>query len=155
MSDTTIRRMQSSDLSSVVQLEQRSFPYPWSENNFRDSLEADDECWVMEVDQMIVAHGVMTLVCDDATLLNVAVCPRFQGKGIGYQLLCFLLDVVTRRGARNCFLEVRPSNNRAIGLYQKLGFEVVGRRKDYYPSDGAREDALVMQLEINHANSRN
>lgn len=153
MSASTIRRMQSKDLTLVVALEQRSFPYPWSEKNFRDSLDSGDECWVLQLNEKIIAHGVMTLVCNDATLLNVAVCPEYQGQGLGKTLLRFLLDLVISQGAECCFLEVRPSNENAIGLYQHFGFEVVGRRKDYYPSEGSREDALVMQLEFKSCDS--
>ena len=152
---TTMRHLQVSDIDSVVALEKLSFPHPWSKQNFLDSLSANDECWVMLLDGELIGHGVMTVVCEDATLLNIAVMPKYQGCGLGKRLLNFLLDVVVQQGAKSCFLEVRPSNENAIALYRNFGFNIVGRRKNYYPGHEKREDALVMQLELHHAHGTN
>ena len=80
----------------------------------------------------------------NAELRTFAVVPPFQGKGYGRVLLTELCSRLASCGIENLFLEVRPSNPAALSLYRKLGFEEISRRKDYYPTHGGREDAIVM-----------
>ncbi|RPH86843.1 MAG: ribosomal-protein-alanine N-acetyltransferase [Desulfobacteraceae bacterium] len=88
----------------------------------------------------------MFLVSDgELQLVNIAVHPELRDKGLGRKLLNHLLLEADSRAAEKIFLEVRPSNRGAIGLYEKLGFKVLYRRPRYYTPEG--EDALVMVLE--------
>ena len=84
----------------------------------------------------------------EAHVLNVCVSPAAQGRGHGRRLVRRLLDLARWHRAERVFLEVRPSNPRAIALYHDLGFNEIGRRPGYYPAGHGREDALVMAIEL-------
>ena len=143
----SIRPMTEPDLPAVAALECAAYPYPWSEGSFRDSLLTGDDCWLLEVDDELVGHGVLTTVLDDATVLNIAIHPRYQQQGWGQKMLSHLLMAAKAKQAKNCFLEVRKGNVSALALYARAGFQEVGCRRGYYPAEGGREDALVLQLE--------
>lgn len=137
------RPMQAQDLDAVVALEQQTFSHPWSRQLYADAL-ASYECWMLYVDSEHVGHGVISQVLDEAHLLNIAIADGQQGKGLGLQLLEHLMQRAIQRGCVECFLEVRASNHAAYGLYERYGFNEIGRRRDYYPAAGGHEDALVM-----------
>jgi ribosomal-protein-alanine N-acetyltransferase len=86
------------------------------------------------------------LFADELHVNNVAVRPEFRGQGLGCILLQTTLDQARQRDAKIAQLEVRASNNAAQKLYQRCGFEVVGRRKNYYRQP--TEDALLMNLNL-------
>jgi ribosomal-protein-alanine N-acetyltransferase len=98
---------------------------------------------MFEGDQQ-VGHGVINVIIDEAHLLNIAVKPQSQGRGLGLRLLERLMSRALELNAGECFLEVRASNLAAYRLYEQYGFNEVGRRRDYYPAVGGNEDALVM-----------
>ena len=98
----------------------------------------------MLVDNQHVGHGVIRQVLDEAHLLNIAIAVEQQGKGLGLQLLEYLMRRSSERGCVECFLELRESNQSAYRLYERFGFNEIGRRRDYYPAVGGHEDALVM-----------
>jgi [ribosomal protein S18]-alanine N-acetyltransferase len=82
-------------------------------------------------------------------LLNITVRSDLQGKGIGRFLLDKAVEIAQQNEMQSLLLEVRPSNQRALSVYQKAGFTTIGSRKNYYPApDNGREDALVMKLEL-------
>jgi ribosomal-protein-alanine N-acetyltransferase len=91
-----------------------------------------------------VGHGVVQVIIDEAHLLNITVKPESQGRGLGLRLLEHLMSRAYQLNARECFLELRDSNRSAYRLYERFGFNEIGRRRDYYPVAGGREDALVM-----------
>lgn len=91
-----------------------------------------------------VGHGVVQIILDEAHLLNITVKPENQGRGLGLALLEHLMSRAHAANARECFLEVRDSNTAAFRLYERYGFNEIGRRRDYYPAVGGREDAVVM-----------
>jgi len=93
---------------------------------------------------------VLSVAAGEAHLLNVCVAPRLQGEGHGRRLMKRLIDLARWHQAQRIFLEVRPSNPRAIRLYHDLGFNEIGRRPNYYPARQGREDALVLALELLH-----
>ena len=86
----------------------------------------------------------MSVAIGESHLLTLCVHPDFQRAGHGRRLLEFLLNRAFRGEAEVCYLEVRMSNEPAKQLYQSMGFLPIGERKDYYPSDKGREDALIM-----------
>lgn len=144
MPDSVVfRLMQTDDLDSVVALEQQTFSHPWTRALYSDAL-TSYECWMMHVDQQHVGHGVISQIVDEAHLLNIAIAVEQQGKGFGLQLLEHLMQRASQRGCVECFLEVRASNLSAYGLYERFGFNEIGRRRDYYPTAEGHEDALVM-----------
>ncbi len=154
MMGITIREMLESDLVLVAGLEKRAYQYPWSERNFVDSLVAGDDCWVLIVEEQVAAYGIIMVAADDATVLNIVVSPEFRRQGLGRQLLEFLLTRARKSKALNCFLEVRRSNQAAISMYQQYGFVEVGCRRNYYQAELGREDALVLQLQLNPENAK-
>lgn len=139
--------MQSADLFEVAECELEAAEHPWTLQNFSDGLQAGYSAWVLRSGGVLLGQAVQLLVLDEAHLLIISVRPAWQGMGLGSQLLEHMLERSREQGAREMFLEVRPSNDQALALYRKRGFAEIGRRKGYYPAaDGAREDALVMRL---------
>ena len=143
MSTLNFRPMTADDLDAVVEMERRAFSHPWSRALYSDAL-TSYQCWVLEQDGVAVGHGVLQLILDEAHLLNIAINPKVQGQGLGYALLDFLMQKAIEQGAQECFLELRASNQSAYRLYERYGFNEIGRRRNYYPAAGGKEDALVM-----------
>ncbi|MDM8350317.1 ribosomal protein S18-alanine N-acetyltransferase [Pseudomonas sp. sp1636] len=144
MSDAiSFRPMCEADIEAVLKIEYAAFSHPWTRGIFLDSLKSYD-CWVMFEGQQQVGHGVINVIIDEAHLLNITIKPESQGRGFGLLLLERLMQRAMELKAGECFLEVRTSNQSAYRLYERYGFNEIGRRRDYYPAVGGREDALVM-----------
>ncbi len=101
-------------------------------------------CWVLELDNQLSGHVVISAVVGEAHILNLCVYPENQGRGWGRKILDEAEWIARQHQARICFLEVRPSNHVGVTLYQNMGYNEVGVRKNYYPADQGREDAIVM-----------
>lgn len=144
-----LRRMREADLDAVMAIELRAYPYPWTRGNFRDCLAAGYAMWVLEGDEGVVGYAVASAQAGEAHLLNLCIDPARQARGQGRRLLRSMRQLVRGHGADRMFLEVRPSNPRAIALYHDEGFNEIGRRPRYYPAaNGGREDAIVMAMEL-------
>lgn len=146
-----IRPMTADDLDGVLALEAASFSDPWSRGLYEHELNDNKFSRYRVVvpaggagQPDILAHGGWMLFGEEAHILTIAVRPALRGQGIGRWLLLHLLAEARAEGCASILLEVRPSNEAAIRLYESLGFVVIGRRKRYYPD---KEDALVLQLE--------
>ncbi|MGH8371678.1 MAG: ribosomal protein S18-alanine N-acetyltransferase [Gammaproteobacteria bacterium] len=148
LSEPFYRPMQEADVRTVLEIERRAYKYHWTEGIFRDCLRVGYGCWVMELHDTIAGYGVLSLVVGEAHLLNICIAPEWQGKGYGVQLLEHFMDLARERSASQMLLEVRPSNAAALALYQKRGFNEVGLRKAYYPSEKGREDALILAIDL-------
>ena len=140
----SFRPMQEADLTDVIEIERRSYPYPWTRTIFSDCLRAGYSCWVCERQGIIEGYGVISVAAGESHLLNLCVRPEALQQGIGRKLLKHFISVARCHGAEVVFLEVRPSNRAALALYGKNGFNELGVRKDYYPAEGGREDALIL-----------
>lgn len=140
--------MQESDLDEVVAVEQEVYPHPWSRANFVDSLNQGYHAWVLRAqDRELMGYFLVMGIVDEAHLLNVAVARPWQGKGLGRMLVNQAVALSRGLGMESVLLEVRPSNGRALEIYQRYGFAEIGRRKGYYPAaDSTREDAIVMRF---------
>ncbi|UCR82722.1 ribosomal protein S18-alanine N-acetyltransferase [Pseudomonas chlororaphis] len=144
MSDAlSFRQATEADLDAILKIEYAAFSHPWTRGIFTDALKSY-EVWLMFEGRQQVGHGVIQVIIDEAHLLNITVKPENQGRGLGLRLLEELMKRAYQKDARECFLEVRSSNQTAYRLYERYGFNEVGRRRDYYPATGGREDALVM-----------
>lgn len=144
MSDAvTFRRMTEADIDTVLKVEYAAYSHPWTRGIFLDGLKSY-EIWLMFDGGQQVGHGVINVIIDEAHLLNITVKPENQGRGLGLKLLEHLMARAYATNGRECFLEVRSSNQSAYRLYERFGFNEIGRRRDYYPAVGGREDALVM-----------
>lgn len=139
----TFRPMTEADMDAVLKVEYAAYTHPWTRGIFLDGLKSY-EIWLMFEGQQLVGHGVINVIIDEAHLLNITVKPESQGRGLGLRLLEHLMERAMVLDGRECFLEVRASNQSAYRLYERYGFNEIGRRRDYYPAAGGREDALVM-----------
>lgn len=143
-----LRAMRETDLDAVMDIEIRAYPFPWTQGIFRDCLRAGYGCWVLENHGKLLGYGVLSVAAGEAHVLNVCIEPKAQGRGHGRRLMKRLLDLARWHRAERVYLEVRPSNPTAIALYETLGFNEFGRRPNYYPAKGGREDAIVMAIEL-------
>jgi [ribosomal protein S18]-alanine N-acetyltransferase len=143
-----LRPMQPADLGTVLEIELRAYPFPWTRGIFEDCLRAGYPCWVLQDGARIIGYAVLSVAAGEGHVLNVCVDPALQRRGHGRRLLHALLHLARGRGAQRLFLEVRPSNPAAIALYESEGFNEIGRRPRYYPAHDGREDAIVMAMEL-------
>lgn len=139
-----IRELIPGDAVRLHMIETASNAFPWTLKQFAEGLVGGEFGWGMTVDGEIVAFALLHQVLDEATLLNTAVHPGWRRQHYARDLLLHALEQLTKRGVTRCLLEVRVGNGAAISLYQQLGFSVDGRRPQYYPAIGGREDALLM-----------
>ena len=143
-----LRAMTLEDVERVVTLETESYEFPWTFGIFRDCLRAGYECWVLATAHEIFGYGVLSVAASEAHLLNVCIGRAHQGAGHGTRLVRRMIDLARWHRAARMFLEVRPSNERAIAMYDHIGFNEIGRRPNYYPAKRGREDAIVMAIEL-------
>lgn len=142
------RRMTAGDLDAVTAIESRIYPYPWTRGNFADSLDAGYHCWIAECCGANVGYSVVMIAAGEAHLLNLSVAAEWQRRGLGSELLRFIVKLARDYAAGRIYLEVRPSNRAGRALYARAGFSEIALRRDYYPADYGREDALVLALDL-------
>jgi len=138
----TIEPMTHNDLPAVAAIERESFKDPWSIHSFQTEIETNRLALYLVArhrDQVIAYIGAW-IVLNEVHITTLAVDKGCRRRGIASRLVGALMEMTGPRGASCLTLEVRPSNTAALRFYQKLGFEVLGRRKHYY----ADEDALIM-----------
>ncbi len=147
LADRYLSPMTEADLDEVAAVEQDAYEFPWSRGNFEDSLRNGYFCICMRhVSGALIGYCVLMPVVDEMHLLNLCVAPQVQGTGAGLALLREAVRITRGKQLLGLLLEVRPSNVRALRLYERFGFTTIGRRKNYYPARRhGREDALVMR----------
>ncbi len=145
--DPRVRPMTVRDLDEVTAIEQQAYAFPWTRGNFIDSLSSGHPAWTLRAEPggALLAYYVAMEGVEEMHLLNITVAPAEQGRGHARTLLAHLADQARALQALQLWLEVRQSNDRALQLYLRNGFEAVGRRKGYYPALQGREDAIVMR----------
>ena len=147
MTTIELRRLALADLKAIDEIERRSYPTPWSRSMFAGELakpssiclgafEADGD------DGRLCGYLVVSRYVDAWHVMNIAVAPEQRGRGIATMLLERLFELTADDEHRGYTLEVRVSNDTAIRLYERLGFEARGIRRGYYTDN--REDALIM-----------
>lgn len=129
---------------SVIAIEKSAHSHPWAESLLAKAEGKFDRNRVLVENGDVIGYFFAQCVAGEASLLNIAVSPAYQGKGYGKQLILAFLDCMREAGGQEAWLEVRESNRAAIGLYESVGFNEFDRRYDYYPSASGREDALIM-----------
>lgn len=155
--------MQTADLDEVLKIESVSHIHPWTKGNFSDSLAAGHWAYCIRpqsgqmvkgsyLDPAILwAYCILFPAVDELHLLNITVSPHLRKLGLGKRMMAAIEGVAAQQKMPRIILEVRPSNSPALALYQKLGYEQIGVRKNYYPASpetGLREDALVLAKSI-------
>lgn len=144
----TFDAMQTADIEQVLIIENSVYPHPWTRGNFLDSLASGYHAWVAREPTFRLAGYFLAMpVVDEMHLLNISVRADLQGQGLGRVLLDRVVRLSQGQGMSSLLLEVRPSNRRALAVYERYGFVRIGLRKGYYPAaDQTREDAIVMRL---------
>lgn len=128
----------------LLVIERLSHLSPWSEGGLQDCFTNNYKVYGwFAAEGSLQGFCVIQHVCDEFTLMNIAVAPNNQGQGIGGQLLRYVQGLAAEQHA-TLWLEVRASNAAALRLYNKHGFSEVGRRSNYYPHGVAHEDAIIM-----------
>lgn len=138
--------MKERDLPSVMEIEHLSFSNPWHEVTFKGEIQNRRISYpfviVYRPQNKVIGYIIYWLIQDQAQINTLAVHPDFRRWGIAESVMRHVLDLIRKKGAVFVTLEVRPSNLAARSLYQKLGFEVLGIREDYYHNP--REHAIIM-----------
>ncbi len=144
----TIREMQREDIEEILGIERRSFPTPWTEWMFVSHLKFTGISinLVLETEGGISGYAIAWVAHDEIHLLSIAVGPEHRRLGYGRALLEEVIRHGRARGGSLVLLEVREGNEPARNFYEKMGFQVIGRRKKYYIDTG--EDAFVMVLSL-------
>ena len=142
-----IREMEKTDLDRIMEIEESTFPTPWSRESFELELTKNllARYIVAEIDNYVVGYGGIWLIIDEGHITNIGVEKEYRGLGIGNRLLEGLIQLCIDRNIRAMTLEVRRSNEVAKSLYKKCGFAEYGVRKNYY---GDNEDAIIMWKSI-------
>ena len=136
-----IRPLRQADLDAVIEVEAASFVEPWSRSLFTEEIAQPTRRYVAATDERSVCgYGGIMLVGEDAHVVTLAVAPGYRERGVASRIMMELVDLARANGARHLTLEVRESNQAALELYRKFGFEPAGTRKGYYTT----EDAVVM-----------
>ena len=144
MADVIIRQAVPEDAEDIFEIEQICFPDPWSLDSIRYELEENPRAFyvVASYNSKVVGYAGLWWVVDEGHITNVAVRPGYRNRKIGEGIIRTLIEYTTGKGILHHTLEVRRSNEPAINLYKKFGFELEGVRKGYYRFGG--EDALIM-----------
>jgi ribosomal-protein-alanine N-acetyltransferase len=163
VSELSFLPMTSSDFDAVLAIESVSHLHPWTQGNFSDSLAAGHWAYCVRPQigdvikgsyrdpAILWAYCILFPAVDELHLLNLTVSPKLRRLGIGAKMMNAIEGVAAQQNIPRIILEVRPSNLSALKLYQNLGYEQIGLRKNYYPVDaasGLREDAWVFAKSI-------
>ena len=147
----TIEKMKKEYIDEVYEIDKLSVPIPWSKNSIEEEMNNMLAKFIVaKEDEKVIGFAMCWFVMDECHIGNIAVHPNFRNQGVATSLLNNLLDnCQEEHGTQNLLLEVRVSNEPAINLYHKLGFEDLVVRKHYYKNpNGTYEDALIMTKEI-------
>lgn len=143
--NVVLRRLRLRDLGAIEEIERRSYPTPWSRPMFASELAKPSSICVGAFDEetrALIGYLVVARYVDAWHVMNIAIEPRYQRRGIATTLLAHLFDLTDDDDRRGYTLEVRVSNKGAIRLYEQLGFRTRGLRRAYYTDN--REDAVIM-----------
>ena len=137
--------MNADHLEEIERLERICFSRPWSRRMLAEELENQCAAFLVAEDGQtgaVMGYAGLLVVADEGYITNVAVFPEYRRQGVAAKILEIYLNFAQANQLAFLTLEVRPSNEAAIALYQRYGFEEVGRRKNYY--DLPKEDALIL-----------
>ena len=142
----TITKMTNVHVLQIAELEKLCFNDPWSEKSIASELNNRLSCWLVALDgDSVVGYVGSQTVLGESDMMNIAVHPDYRKQGVATDLIQSLIDALSEQGSHSLMLEVRQTNEPAKRLYESLGFETVGIRKNYYRNP--REDALILRKE--------
>jgi len=140
------RLVDNQDLDGVLEIEAASFSNPWTREMYTKELQNTPVCHTFIVrskEWNVAGFCSFWIVCDEMQINNVALRPQCRTQGAGTLLLRSAIGAATELGANRAILEVRASNRPARRFYERLGFYIAGRRRDYYTNPA--EDALILR----------
>ncbi len=132
------------NLTEIVTIENSAHFSPWSLANFKEAIKAKNTFKVFSENGKIFGYYIVIISLDQCELLNITIAKEMQNLGKGSLLINNLFSLCKTRHVLNIFLEVRASNEAAIKLYEKNGFNELGVRSNYYKTESGREDGLLM-----------
>ena len=142
-----VRPMKEDDVPAGAALEQQCFSVPWSENALGEELKNEQaRLFAAEICGEVCGYVGVHIILDEAYLCNLAVDPRARRRGVGTALMKAVMECCKEKDCAFLSLEVRPSNEAAVRLYENLGFVRRGERKAFY--EKPTEDALIMTLDF-------
>jgi len=144
----TIVELVDEDIEAILEIEQVAFKSPWPREVFEMEFKNNRAYNIVCVDNTgtLVGYCLSWLIYDEIHILKVAVNESCQNQGLGRSMIEDTLEYFIAKGANHAILEVRLDNVSAIALYEKLGFEEIRIRKNYYRE--TNEDALIMLLDL-------
>lgn len=145
--DNQVVRLGADDVGDLMALEGLCFDYRWTREQFLLGLEKGAyRVLGIRRDGALVAYVAFSIIQDEMEILNLAVHPGFRRQGLGERLMEASFRVCIDENVRKSFLDVKISNEPALGLYRKFGYKKIGVRKKYYPD--TREDALLFRYDF-------
>lgn len=139
-----IRTLYQADIPQVLAIEKAVHIAPWNEETFRVCFKQGYLGWLITAEnKKIIGYVIAAMGKEECHVLNLAVDHPHQRQKYGQQLLNYALQQAKSKGLHIVYLEVRRSNIKAIQLYKKMQFQLIGERKDYYPTVTGFEDALI------------
>lgn len=139
-----IEKAQEMDVDGISSLENICFSHPWTRGMLYNDICENEitEYLVAKTGDMYIGYAGMWIVVDEAHVTNVCTHPDYRRSGIATQLIKKLMEIAVAKKVNSMTLEVRVSNVSAMKLYEKMGFHIYGKRKNYYSDNG--EDAYVL-----------
>ena len=136
------------DLNKIYDLELESYDFPWTKEILRDCILYKYDSFSVFFNENLVGYVIAKITYPETHILNLTVKKNFRKKGIGKSLIELIISEARLRSSENILLEVRVGNFEAQSLYEKLNFQIIGTRKNYYESENDREDAYVLKLDL-------
>lgn len=140
--------MEIDDLEKILEIERKSFFFPWTCNIFFRELTLNRSAryFVLEKDKKIIGYLGLWLMRNDIHITNIAIAKEFRRKGYGGKFLKFVEEKAVVQRIKKISLEVRKSNHIAQNMYRKFGYKVIKIWRNYYREE--KEDALVMEKKL-------
>jgi [ribosomal protein S18]-alanine N-acetyltransferase len=151
--DNIIREATQEDILYIYNIEKACFEKPWAYSMFEEEITDNDKAryFVIEYNSEIVGYSGYWKILEESHIMNIAIKPGHQGKGLGRLLLEYMIGAFEAEKVERATLEVGVGNNKAISLYLSAGFMIKGIRKKYY---NGREDAYIMWKEMGVKNDK-
>ena len=145
---TNFVNMEKHHISDVLIIEQDSYGYPWSEKIFYDCINNNYFCKVLLLDNSLIGYLISSIVQNECHIMNLCVKKEYRNFGYGKLILNELYDELIKLNCEVIFLECRPSNKQALKLYSTLGYNEIGKRRNYYPAPNGYEDAVILAKNV-------
>lgn len=150
MSQAQIHKLTAADIDQILAIENKAYAHPWTAAIINDCFKHKNYCLGLRTPEaQLLAYVFYSVAVGECQILNITTDPNQQNKGLGRVLMTDVMNFARAKRCTQILLEVRKSNASARHLYQSLGFQKIGTRKNYYPAaNNSQEDALVLSYEI-------